>query len=59
MSFKSVWGFDPDEVIRSQKLGRREPDRDESAYASEEQRLPHMPIDDHEQVYELRRMFGL
>ena len=30
MSFKSVWGFDPDEVIRAQNLLRREPDADES-----------------------------
>jgi hypothetical protein len=59
MSFKSVWGFDPDEVIRAQKLGRREPNVDESVYDSEEQRPPGMPLDVYGQMYELRRMFGL
>lgn len=54
MSFKSVWGFDPDEVLRAQKLGRREPDVD----ASEEQWPPHMPLDVSVQMYELRRMYG-
>ena len=56
MSFKSVWGFDPDEVFRAQKLGWSEPDVD--AYAPEEQWPPHMQVDVHVQVYELRRMFG-
>ena len=59
MSFKAVWGFDPDEVIRAQKLGWRAPDIDESAYASEEQRPPHMPPDVYEQIYELHRMSEL
>ena len=43
MSFKSVWGFDPDEVIRAEKLGRRESNIDESAYDSEAQRPQDMP----------------
>ena len=59
MSFKSVWGFDPDEVIRAQRLGRREANVDESAYDSEAQRPPGMPLDVCAQMYELRRMFAL
>ena len=58
MSFKSVWGFDPDEVIRAQKLSWREPDVDESAYDSEEQRPPGMPLDVYGQIYGLCRIFG-
>ena len=58
MSFKSVWGFDPDEVLRAQKLDQREPSVDESAYESEERRPPGMPLDIYVQMYELRRMFG-
>jgi hypothetical protein len=58
MSFESVWGFDPDEVIRAQKLDRREPVVDESEHDSEERRSPGMPLDVYVQMYELRRMFG-
>jgi hypothetical protein len=58
MSFKSVWGFDPDEVVRAQKLGRREPRVDEFEYDSEERRPPGMPLDVYAQICELRRMFG-
>jgi hypothetical protein len=52
-------GFDPDEVITAQKLGRRESNVDESAYDSEEQRPPSMPLDVYAQMYELRRLFRL
>jgi hypothetical protein len=58
MSFKSVWGFDPDEVIRAQSLLRREPDGDESMYDAEEQRAARIPPDVHSQILELRRMFA-
>ena len=58
MSFESVWGFDPDEVIRAQKLGRREPRVDEPGYDSEERRPLAIPLDVYGQIYELRRMFG-
>jgi hypothetical protein len=59
MSFKSVWGFDPDEVIRSQELRRRESNIDEPEYEPADQRPPSMPLDVDAQIYELRRMFGL
>ena len=58
MSFKSVWGFDPDEVIRAQNLLRREPNADESMYSVDEQRAAHIPPDGHSQILELRRMFA-
>jgi hypothetical protein len=59
MSFQSVWGFDPDEVTRSQKLDRREPNADESLHDDEYQSPPGMPPDGYAQIYELLRMFGL
>jgi hypothetical protein len=58
MSFQSVWGFDPDEVIRSQELSRRESNFDGSAYECDEN--PQIiPADVDTQIYELHRMFGL
>jgi hypothetical protein len=59
MSFQSVWGFDPDEVIRSQELSGRGPNVDESAYDPTDQFLAGIPLDVDAQLYELRRMFGL
>jgi hypothetical protein len=58
MSFKSVWGFDPDEVIRAQSLLRREADADESMYGADEQQAARIPPDIHSQILELRRMFS-
>jgi hypothetical protein len=59
MSFQSVWGFDPDELVRSQKLGRREPNADDSVYHDASQLPPGTPLDGYAQIYELLRMFGL
>jgi hypothetical protein len=57
MSFKSVCGFDFDEVIRALSLLQREPDADESMYGADEQRAARIPPDVHSQILELRRMF--
>lgn len=59
MSFKAVWGFDPDEVIRAQSLQRAEPDTHESTYSEIEEQAARIPVDIHSQIYELRRMFRL
>jgi hypothetical protein len=59
MSFQSVWGFDPDEVIRSRKLYRPEPNADESVHDDAYQLRPGMPLDGYAQIYEMLRMFGL
>jgi hypothetical protein len=59
MSFQSVWGFDPDEVIRSQEHSRREPNVAESAYDPADRFGLSIPLDLDAQIYELRRMFGL
>jgi hypothetical protein len=59
MSFQSVWGFDPDEVIRSQKLNRQEPNVHESAYDPTDQVLAGIPLDVEAQILELSRIFGL
>jgi hypothetical protein len=59
MAFKSVWGFDPDEVMRVQRSVPREPDVFESAYEADEERAARIPSDINSQIYELRRMFRL
>jgi len=59
MSFKAVWGFDTDEVIRAQSLQRAEPDTDESTYNDLEEQAARVPADVISQIYELRRMFRL
>lgn len=59
MAFKSVWGFDPNEVIKAQSLLRAQPDTDESTYNADEPRAARIPLDIYSQVYELRRIFRL
>jgi hypothetical protein len=59
MSFKSVWGFDPDEVMKAQRFGSREPDVFESAYEADEERAAGIPPEINSQINELRRMFRL
>jgi hypothetical protein len=59
MSFKAVWGFDPDEVIRAQSLQRAEPDTDESTYNDLKEQAARVAADVYSQIYELRRMFRL
>jgi hypothetical protein len=59
VGIKSVWGFDPDEVMRAQRLFRVEPGEDDSAYSAEEQRCARIPREAGLQIYELRRMFRL
>jgi hypothetical protein len=59
MSFKSVWGFDPDEVSRSQERMGRESNIDESEHESADQSPPNVPLDVDAQINELRRMVGL
>jgi hypothetical protein len=59
MSFQSVWGFDPDEVTRAQKLGSLEPNVGDCDSGSADQLPPSMPLDIYVQIYELRRIFGL
>jgi hypothetical protein len=59
MSFKAVWGFDPDEVIRAQSPQQAELDTHESAYDELEEQAARVPVDVCSQIYELRRMFRL
>jgi hypothetical protein len=59
MSFKTVWGFDPDEVTKTQLSVPREPDEFESDYGADEERAARIPPDINAQIYELRRMFRL
>ena len=57
MEMKSVWGFDPDEAMRAQRLFRGEPAEEESAYNDREQHAARIPADAASQIYELCRMF--
>ena len=57
MSFESVWGFDPDEIRRSDKAIEQESMMDQSEHVIADQALPNMPRDVEAQVRELRRLF--
>ena len=59
MSFKSVWGFDPDEVIRARSPLGCESGVDEPMYGADEQRAARIPSDLNSQILELRRMLRL
>ena len=59
MAFKSVWGFDPDEVIRAQTSRPDQRGSDESTYSATEEQAARIPIDICLQIDELRRMFRL
>jgi hypothetical protein len=59
VGFKSVWGFDPDEVIRAQKLSRTQPDPAELVYDANEEQAVLIPSEIDSQIYELRRIFRL
>ena len=57
MDFESVWGFDPDEVIRTSRPDQRR--ADEPTYSATEEQAARLPIDISLQIDELRRMFRL
>jgi hypothetical protein len=59
MAFKSVWGFDPDEVSRAQSLHPARRGADEPTYGTAEEQAARIPSDVWLQIYELRRMFRL
>jgi hypothetical protein len=59
MGMKSVWGFDPDEVMRNQRFRRGQLDEEESAYTADEQRAAQIPVDAEVQIYQLQRLFRL
>jgi hypothetical protein len=57
MSFKAVWGFDPEEVMKAQQTSRE--NREEPVAEDELDGLTVTPYGDDAQIYELRRMFRL
>jgi hypothetical protein len=59
VGFKSVWGFDPEEVIRAQKLSRTQPEPAELGYDAHEEQAALVPSEIDSQIYELRRIFRL
>ena len=58
MSFKSVWGFDPEEAIRAQRVFREQIGTQDSAYSSVEEQAAQIPPDVDSQIAELFGMFG-
>ena len=56
MSFKSVWGFDPGEAIRAQRVFREQIGTQDSAYSSVEEQAAQIPPDVDSQIAEL---FGM
>ena len=56
MSFKSVWGFDPEEAIRAQRVFREQIGTQDSAYSSVEEQAARIPPDVYSQIAEL---FGM
>lgn len=59
MSFKAVWGFDPEEVMKEQRTFQREADRVDPCAEDGFEDMAVAPFGDDAQVYELRRMFRL
>jgi len=66
MSFKAVWGFDPEEVLRVQKLflravecGNAAGEVPPEAEDAIENAMIEMPLSPDSQIHELRRMFRL
>jgi hypothetical protein len=59
MSFKAVWGFDPDEVPAAHIVPQGETGANEASCGVAEQYFARIPADIRAQVYELRRLFRL
>ena len=57
MSFKSVWGFDPDEAFQAQYLFRRKLGTEESGFDSVEEKAVQIPPDFRSQIAELWRLY--
>jgi len=59
MSFREVWGFDPDSVMKAQGFVQSQPELENFAYSAAEERAARIPGDADSQIYELRRMYRL
>jgi hypothetical protein len=59
MSFTEVWGFDPDSAMKAQGFVRSQPELDNFAYSTAEERAARIPCDADSEIYELRRMYRL
>jgi hypothetical protein len=57
VSFRSVWGFDPEEALHAQQLFREKIGAQESAHLSVEEQAAEIPPDADLQMDELYRMF--
>jgi hypothetical protein len=59
MSFKAVWGFDPDEVLQAQQYGLNLNHRETPEGIGPAEELVKTPVGPDAQVSELRRIFRL
>lgn len=57
MSFKSMWGFDPEEAFKAQRAFLERIGGDGCAYSLTEERAAQIPSDVHSQIVELLRMY--
>lgn len=60
LAIKAVWGFDPDEVAKSQaRLRGAAAEEPTSSYSPTEENAARIPPDAESQICELRRIFSL
>jgi len=59
MSLNPVWGFDPDEAFKAQRLFRERFGANESAYNPLEEQVAQIPPDVRSQIDELYRICEL
>lgn len=57
MSFKSMWGFDPEEAFNAQRAFLERIGGHECAYSLTEEHTARIPSDVHSQIGELLRMY--
>jgi hypothetical protein len=57
MSFKSVWGFDPDEIADRSNVFGRPPESQNRGYSMSEEQAAGIPSDVCAQIHELQRIF--
>lgn len=57
MSFKSMWGFDPEEAFSAQRAFLERIGGHECAYSLTEEQAAQIPSEVHSQIVELLRMY--
>lgn len=57
MSFKAVWGFDPDDKTHAINAPGEKLEAPNGGYSAREEELARIPLGVWAQIYELKRMF--